>query len=370
MVEIVTFEPELHLASWQEFIAASYRNADYVLLSPTYLRWQFFDNPANGTGGYTLWLITHRGAVVAQLGYVPFVGRSPKGERFAGAYPINLMVLPQYRAAGLGAVLLKRLITEVPCVLNPGSSEAGADLCIGLGMRDLGLLNRYVAILDVETARRLTADGRLPGDVGTVAPVGEEPGSDLPHVTDRLPARAPPSFPFPIPGSGAERNRAYLRWRYENHPGFRYEFLLTPDLKSLLVFHEEREPQTGALVIRIVDILGDAEIPDVPLKAVLRTAQSRGAALVDFYCSVTCHDAALKRAGFFREAERQDFRIAALFQPLDFRKLGIRTMVAPPQVPGASSGPWYVTKGDSDQDRPNDRHAITRGPVESPRGIP
>ena len=104
----------------------------------------------------------------------------------------------------------------------------------------------------------------------------------------------------------------------------------------------------------------------------LRTAQSRGAALVDFYCSVTGHDAALKRAGFFREADRQDFRIAALFQPLDFRKLGIRTFVAPPKTLGASSGPWYVTKGDSDQDRPNDRRAIpaTGGPVESQRGIP
>ena len=360
MVEIVTFEPELHLAPWQEFITASYRNPDYVLLSPTYLRWQFFDNPANETGGYTLWLITHQGAVVAQLGYVPFVGRSHEGERFAGAYPINLMVLPQYRAAGLGAVLLKRLITEIPCVLNPGSSEAGADLCIGLGMRDLGLLHRYIAVLDFETARRLAVDGRLPGDVATVAPVG----SELPHAADRLPARAPSSVPFPIPGSGAERNRAYLAWRYENHPGIHYEFLLAPDLQSLLVFHEEREPQTGALVVRIVDVLGDAETLEVLFRAVLWTAQLRGAALVDFYCSVTSPDAALERAGFFREAERHDFRIAALFQPLDFRKLGIRTFVAPPKTQGASSGPWYVTKGDSDQDRPNDRRAIPaqRGP--------
>ena len=50
------------------------RTPNYVLLSPDYLRWQFLDNPANDTGGYTLWLVIHRDAVVAQLGYVPFQG--------------------------------------------------------------------------------------------------------------------------------------------------------------------------------------------------------------------------------------------------------------------------------------------------------
>jgi hypothetical protein len=74
---------------------------------------------------------------------------------------------------------------------------------------------------------------------------------------------------------------------------------------------------------------------------------------------LTCYDSALKGAGFFDEAEHGDGRIAALFQPLDFRKVGIRTLTASPESRSASPSVWFVTKADSDQDRPNDRRAVT-----------
>jgi hypothetical protein len=148
-----------------------------------------------------------------------------------------------------------------------------------------------------------------------------------------------------------------LQWRYERHPGFAYEFLLSDDRASLLVFHEEREPGTGTLVLRIVDFLAheDAQVP--LLRELLQIGRERGAAVADFFCSVDCYDAALQTAGFCNEADYQDGRIAALFQPLDFRKVGIRVLVSGPS--GASdTGPWYVAKGDSDQDRPNDMRSI------------
>jgi hypothetical protein len=77
---------------------------------------------------------------------------------------------------------------------------------------------------------------------------------------------------------------------------------------------------------------------------------------VDFFYSLTCYDAALERAGFFAEADHNDGRIAALFQPLDLRKIGIRVLVS--DLAGQATTPWYVSKADSDQDRPNDRRAV------------
>jgi GNAT superfamily N-acetyltransferase len=361
MVEIVTFREEQHRTAWEAFVATSYRNPNYVLLSPAFLRWQFLDNPANATGGYTLWLVTHRDEIVAQLGCVPFAGQTPAGEPFTGAYPINLIVRPDYRAAGLGAVLLKRLLQEVPCVLNPGSSEAGATLCMGLGMRDMGLLRRYIAILDAGAARGLAADGRLPSGVGDVARSEARTGSAAIVAATRLPDAAPDCFAFPIPAYGAGRSRAFFRWRYENHPAFKYEFLLSEDLQSVLVFHEEREKSTGILVIRIVDLLADRTARDPLLQAAVRTARARGAVLADFFCSTACYDEALKRAGFFDEAQHGDGRIAALFQPLDFRKVGIRTLVSYRPEPLSLEAQWYVSKADSDQDRPNDRRDIAAG---------
>ena len=133
-MDIVAFNPAVHRPRWEEFIVASYRSANYVMLSHKFLRWQFFDNPANQTGGYTLWLVEQKGEIIAQLGFVPFQGLTRSSEPVQGAYPINLMVRPEYRSVGLGALLLGRVLKQFPCLVNPGVNEAGATLGEGLGM--------------------------------------------------------------------------------------------------------------------------------------------------------------------------------------------------------------------------------------------
>ena len=355
-MDIVTFDPATHRPRWEDFIVASYRDPNYVMLSPAFLRWQFLDNPANHTGAYTLWLVVHREEIVAQLGFVPFLGLTPAGQHFQGAYPINLMVQPEYRSAGVGAVLLARLLNQVPCLVNPGVNQAGATLGEGLGMTDLGYLRRYVAVIDGQAARAIAVDGRLPGGVEEVTTVGTAAGQIT--SSTKVPKEVGASFAFPQPCYGAERNRDFLRWRYECHPAFTYEFLFSLDFRSILVFHEEREKSTGAVIIRVVDALAKPEHQAALFHSALLLAKTRGAAIVDFYCSLNCYDAALKASGFFDEAEHSNGRIAALFQPLDFRKTGIRVLASQPVLNSRGQESWYVTKADSDQDRPNDRRAV------------
>ena len=358
MVDVVTYDPEAHGDAWRTFIVEAYKNPNYVLLSPAFLRWQFLDNPANKTGAHTLWVVVHDGVVIAQLGIVPFVGSAPDGERFDGAYPINLIVRPDYQAVGLGAVLMNRLLKETSCVLNPGSSEAGATLCAGLGMQDLGCLRRYVVATDLERAQALATDGRLPSAARVTAAMDETDADAVSPPMRELPDAAPASFAFPLPCYGALRDRTFMTWRYETHPGIAYEFLLSHDLGSVLVFHEEREPTTGCLVLRIVDLLADADAQVPLLAALLREAGTRGAALVDFFTSTPAYDDALRTTGFFREDDADDSRFAALFQPLDFRKTGIRVLASSPGEQSTTFEQWYVTKADSDQDRPNDTRQI------------
>lgn len=355
-MDIIPFDPALHRPRWEDFIVSSYRDPNYVMLSPAFLRWQFLDNPANDTGDYTLWLVAHRDEIVAQLGFVPFLGVTPSGEHLQGAYPINLMVRPEYRSVGLGAVLLGRLLKQYPCVVNPGVNQAAAVLGEGLGMSNLGFLSRYIAVIDARAARALAIDGRLPQGVAEAAPA--EVAAARAIASTKVPEEAGAGLAFPQPAYGAERNRAFLRWRYESHPAFTYEFLFSRDYQSVLVFHEERERGTGALILRVVDVLARPEHQLALFCEVVFAGKARGAAIVDFFCSLDRYDAALKAAGFFNEAEHSDSRIAALFQPLDFRKTGIRVLASCPGWSNGSLGDWYITKADSDQDRPNDKHAV------------
>jgi GNAT superfamily N-acetyltransferase len=354
-MQIVAFDPAVHRPRWEDFILASYHNPNYVLLSPTFLRWQFLDNPANRTDSYTLWLVEQKEEVVAQLGFVPFLGVTRSGEEVHGAYPINLMVLPEYRAAGLGPILLRRLLKQFPCLVNPGVNEAGATLGEGLGMSNLGLLHRHVAVVDKEAARALALDGRLPQGVGEA-----EPPSAKVITSTKVPDEAGAGFAFPQPAYGAVRNRDFLRWRYERHPAFIYEFILSPDYRSALVFHEEREVKSGALLLRVVDVMARPQHQLALFSAVVCAGRERGAAIVDFFCSLNCYQPALSSAGFFDEAKHGDGHIAALFQPLDFRKTGIRVLASCPGWTEGRLGDWYITKADSDQDRPNDKRAIKK----------
>jgi GNAT superfamily N-acetyltransferase len=355
MVEIVSFNPDLHWQRWEQFIQASYQDPDYVLLSPMYLRWQFLDNPANTTGKYSLQLVLHAQEVIAQLGEIPFIGVTSDGEKFEGSYPINLMVRPEYRASGLGAILLKQLLKRARHVLNPGSSSAGATLCSGLGMLDLGVLRRYLCIIDPQSARRLTVDGRLPERVpGAARKAG---AADVVSLLG-LPVQMPDTFTFPLPACGAERSRSFLNWRYERHPSFRYEFLLTCDYQNILVYREEYEGKTQTRVIRIVDFLARGRAQGDLLAAAVDLAERRGVAAIDFYCSTDAYHAALMGANFFAEAEYPNERIAARLQPLDYRKTNIRVLATPIETGADARAPeWFVTKGDSDQDRPNNRWA-------------
>jgi GNAT superfamily N-acetyltransferase len=355
MVEIVSFNPGLHWERWERFIQASYRDPDYVLLSPKYLRWQFLDNPANTTGEYTLQLVMSADEVIAQLGEIPFIGVRSDGEKFQGSYPINLMVRPDYRESGLGAILLNQMLKRAKNVLNPGSSSAGATLCSGLGMLDLGYLRRYLCIIDPQTARRLTVDGRLPERIPSAAMQTGAP--DIVSLGE-LPLQMPDAFSFPVPACGAERSRSFLRWRYERHPSFRYEFLLTRDYQNILVCREEYETKTQTSVVRIVDLLAHGRAQIDLLAAVVDLAGRRGVAVVDFYCSTNAYHAALTAANFFDETEYPNERIAARLQPLDFHKTNIRVLATRMGTrDGAQAPEWFVTKGDSDQDRPNNKWA-------------
>jgi GNAT superfamily N-acetyltransferase len=356
LMDIITFDPAAHRRRWEEFIESSYSDPNYIMLSPAFLRWQFFDNPANQTGAYTLWLVVQRDAIIAQLGFVPFIGLTPTGQRFQGAYPINLMVRPEYRSVGVGAILLTRLLKQIPCLINPGVNQAGATLGEGLGMRDLGYLRRYVAVIDGPAARMLAVDGQLPASVQEAVPADAAAAQVVASST--VPEQARAGFAFPQPSYGAERNRHFLRWRYDSHPAFTYEFLFSSNYTSVLVFHEEREKSTGALIIRVVDVLARPEHQAALFHAVLLAAKARAAAIVDFFCSLGCYDAALKAAGFFNEAEHSEGRIATRFQPLDFRKTGIRVFASYPDWSDGGREDWYITKADSDQDRPNDKRAI------------
>ncbi|HMJ62033.1 MAG TPA: hypothetical protein VK493_09735, partial [Bryobacteraceae bacterium] len=195
-----------------------------------------------------------------------------------------------------------------------------------------------------------------------VAEGGIAYGSSLPADWDRVdwPAIAKTTI-------GAARDADYLRWRYLEHPRFEYRIVTVTEgeRSGLLVWRLETIRQSTAegrldvdRIARIVELLPASPSNGRALVgAALAEMRSAGALGADFYGYHAGANHCLEDAGFVDTSTVEDGeRMPARFQPLDGKGGGILSaMFLKEPAPGflAADSPWYWTKSDSDQDRPN-----------------
>jgi hypothetical protein len=152
----------------------------------------------------------------------------------------------------------------------------------------------------------------------------------------------------PVPTVAACRDAAFLQWRYEQHPSFRYEVLR--DSSGFAAYRIEEVLDSSLKVLRIVDFLGGP-----PLAAELaEAAQEAGVVFADFSCTSAPFGGALEEAGFQRE-DGLPAELPGRFQPLDFsdRPIVSSFWVAPRLGVDLGGDDLYVTRADSDLDRPS-----------------
>ena len=166
---------------------------------------------------------------------------------------------------------------------------------------------------------------------------------------------------------GAARDSDYLTWRYLQHPRFSYRFVtIREDERSgLLVWRLEvirRTSEQGRVDVdrigRIVELLPvSAENAGKLLATGMRQMINEGAFAADFYGYHSETNRDLDSAGFADTTKLTDGEhIPSRFQPLDGKGGGILSaMFLREKAPAFQDPdcPWYWTKSDSDQDRPN-----------------
>jgi hypothetical protein len=167
---------------------------------------------------------------------------------------------------------------------------------------------------------------------------------------------------------GAARDTDYLNWRYVQHPCFKYGIVTVPEgnRTGLAVWRLEpiqRETPAGRVLVdrlaRLVEFLPVSENNGRELiNALLVDVRATGALGVDFYGYHGFTRSILQHNGLRSiEAHPDGALIPSRFQPLDTHGGGIlNAMFVPEGLPFCTTEPncpWYWTKSDSDQDRPN-----------------
>lgn len=327
--------------------------------------------------GYSFALAEDCGEVVGILGGVPFV-MNCFGRTAPGVWLLNYLVRPDYRRGVLALRLLNMFRQPLFTVtIAFGVSMAAVPLYTALRAHVLETIPRHVAIFP-DAVERATHLLRLAYPDWPVARAHTLAKALRYH--ENLEAAGPHETAIPANWDtqdwprwaactvGAARDTAYLRWRYQNHPDFTYRILTVREGKrtGLAVWRLEticratsqgREPvdRIGRLVEFLPASRTNAEALLACFWQALREVDAIGADYYGYHggISVWLHETGFHAVQYCTDG----LAMPARFQPLDGKGGRIVSAVfVPDDVPACAAEvqcPWYWTKSDADQDRPN-----------------
>jgi hypothetical protein len=371
---------ESDVPALMEFIATEWR-PDHVLgRDEPLLRWQFAPSLLRGqrAPGPTVMLAWLDGAIVGMLGLTGF-DLNLFGERGTGIWLSHWFAAPAHRRRNVALRLMwAARDLGLDAVATLGANEVSAKLLARLGLESIGSLARWVGVFDVAAAAGLMCDAApaLGRDAAAslcrrhlIKPeAGAESSNGLrPAGWSGATATAWDGFWNAVLAPqlvGAQRDSAYLTWRYLSHPRFDYRLCCAERasdgaVEGIAVWRIEQVRDRPIRVLRIVEFLGSAAAEGVLVRAVLDAARDAGAAVGDFYCASPRVARPLAQAGFaLAPTDAAGGLLPSRFQPLESQYFPMTTLL---RLPGAwrgrvqdllDEGRLYITKSDGDQDRP------------------
>jgi hypothetical protein len=348
---------------------------------PELFEWTFRRPGHWEEGSYSFAVAEDKGELAGILGGVPFrfnqFGRSSNG-----MWIVNYVIRPDHRKGSAALQLLSQFRKpEFNPVIAFGINPATTAIYRVLRGRVLDEIPRHFLVLPEarERAARLFQAAQPEWDSDHAGGLAAhfalerrvtpcEAGEVIPRSWDECewPALAARTI-------GAARDAAYLAWRYRQHPVFEYRFLTVREsgMTGLAVWRletirrqtkENGGPEGRADFDRIGRLLEFLPVSPANAEALFSAfvgaLRVNGALGADFYGYHGETRRWLRQLGFRDTAQHPDGRaIPSRFQPLDGKGGGILSaMFLESDLPAcadATDCPWYWTKSDSDQDRPN-----------------
>ena len=315
--------------------------------------------------------------LVGILGGIPFTlnrfGKSSKA-----VWIVNYVIRPDYRRGATALQLLSSFRRqEFSAVVAFGINPATVAIYQVLRGQVLPEIPRHILVMPGQAERMVRALRVAYPEWSDERIRGLSSSFELTHVPT-----APRCYGLTLPSNwderdwpehavstlGAARDYDYLDWRYRSHPLFRYEFIrVEEDNKTgLAVWRQEtirtetpNGPQEVDRIARLVEFLPSSRENAEPLfAAFLREVARSGAMAADFYGYHGQTREWLQEMGFRVSDTHPDGPyFPSRFQPLDGKGGGIMSAIflqdSALPCSNDSECPWYWTKSDSDQDRPN-----------------
>ncbi len=314
-----------------------------------YVDWQFADRSEDGR--YNLLVVEQDSEITGFLGYVP-VEICHEGCVVKGCWPQKWM---SPRGGYAGITMMSELYDEYDNLLFAGLTDETIRIFGVLGVPTLTKMPRWIGILEpaavcrvfgvsaqddiamLKTSRSQLADP----DIKSGCRPCERFDEDDDFRLDRWPGVT----------SYTRRSGRFLNWRYFDIPRHDYQALRDDD-GGFAVYRIESISHHREAVVRILEWGFAGAAAECAMAMIVGDAISKGAILMDFFCTATEVGLELERLGFLSD-DRIDSMIPHLFRPIHYSE-GIAAAVdMPPHRTERELdfSRWYITKGDSDIDR-------------------
>jgi hypothetical protein len=352
------------------------KNYVYVRM-PELFEWTFARSKLWDRQGYSIGLAEDKGDVVGMLGGIPFLFNC-LGRTTPAVWLVNYLFRPDYRRGPIAIRLLSMFSRDHwEVTATSGLNQALIPFFRGLHWQVLENWPRYLVVLphavdrmvnllrlnypnwQVDRGYNLVRSFTL-RYLREVAPEVETilPLSWSQHEWPRIAART----------VGAVRDLDYLTWRYVEHPCFHYRVIAVTERErtglaiwrlETIRFATPRGLEEIDRIGRLVEFLPVSRDNAKHLLSRFYLDLCKANALgADYYGYHGESRGWLRECGFLEvESHPDGWAVPTRFQPLDGKGGRIvNAFFASNELPICSTdadNPWYWTKADGDQDRPN-----------------
>jgi GNAT superfamily N-acetyltransferase len=371
------------IGALRRFIDTHWQHGHVLAQDASLLRWQFDQTRtrANTLQGLSVLLAWQGDRIVGMLGLIYF-DFNIRGIVSPGVWLSHWLAIPESRADGVGLKLLWAVHDlGYDAIFVLGVNSTARKVYSALGFELLPCMPRWIGVFDVGKTALLLGEAS-PGTKVTnlddicaqyCVHMGRKASGDLNVDVVEWNESFVAAWDYFWAGEIAPtllsptKHSSYLKWRYIDHPTFKYEIRLaleaaTRKVLGLAVFRVERIRERDERVLRVLEFLATPEAENALALSLIRFGQSHNTIFADFHCTSGRAARALELIGFRRHlpAENQA-GFPARFQPLEpghfeiggafWLSASLRRKLGPGQL--LISNDFYITKSDGDQDRPN-----------------
>jgi len=360
---------ESEVGRLQRFIDDHWQRGHILGRDEALLRWQFRSPDA----GILSVLVAEDGDEWAgMVGLIP-APFNVRGEVFTGAAVANWLARPEWRGSLVGLQLLREAFRQFDYVGGLGAGAMAEPIYRSLRCAFVPLVPRWAAVVDERSFRTLAAacGASFPADgieawiAASVRGMSDASPTSVFREVDETTLRAWDALwreHLSTALVGVNRSADWLRWRYLDHPAFRYRMIFAVGregrISGLACWRLADIRDRPERVLRVVELLGDEEARRQLLMLLRNEAREAEVAFIDFQTTLPSLDSDLASAGWVRESE-MPVHLPALFAPLDHRRAALNLwgrwarIPASEQVRFFGEAPLYFTRADCDQDRPS-----------------